>query len=47
SSELRLVEDERWPRQPIGRSVVALLNGEISWEQFDEILARRAATTLG
>lgn len=47
SSELQLVDDERWPRHPIGRSVIALLNGEISWEQFDEILARRAATTSG
>ncbi len=41
TSEAHFVDDPRWPRHPIGRSVVALLNGEISWDQFDEIVARR------
>lgn len=43
TSEVHLVDDQRWPRHPIGRSVVALLNGELSWDEFDEIVARRNA----
>jgi hypothetical protein len=42
-----MVDDELWPRHPIGRSVVALLDGEISWEQFDEIVERRNAARAG
>ncbi|MFK7916601.1 MAG: metallophosphoesterase [Ilumatobacter sp.] len=42
-SEVHLMDGDEWPRHPIGRSVVALLNGELTWDQFDEILARRNA----
>lgn len=42
TSEVHLIDHERWPRSPLPRSVVALLNGEISFDQFEEILARRA-----
>lgn len=41
TSSVQLVDDPRWPRSRFGRSVMALLNGEITWDQFDEIVARR------
>lgn len=43
STETHLADDDRWPRHPLGRSVVALLRGEISFAQFDEIVARKRA----
>ncbi len=43
ASETQLVEDARWPRHPLGRAVMSLLNGELSWEQFDAIVARKRA----
>jgi hypothetical protein len=42
-SELHLVDDERWPRRPFGRAVRSLLMGELSFEEFAEIVARRAS----
>ncbi len=43
TSDVHLVDDPRWPRHPIGRAVASLLRGELSWEQFDEIVARKRA----
>ncbi len=43
TSEIHLMDDDRWPRHPLPRSVIALLRGEITHQQFDEIVARRAA----
>ena len=43
SSEVVLVGEERWPRSPLGRSVMALLRGELTYAEFDEIVARRRA----
>lgn len=45
TSELHLVDDPRWPRYPIGRAVTSLLKGELSFEQFDEIVARKRETS--
>ncbi|MCP5026529.1 MAG: hypothetical protein GY929_09615 [Actinomycetia bacterium] len=41
TSELHLVDDERWPRRPIGRALKALFMGEITFEQLREIAARQ------
>ncbi len=41
TSQVRLVDDARWPRSILARSVVALLNGELSHEEFDAIVVRR------
>lgn len=43
TSDTRLVDDDRWPRSPMPRSVVALLTGELSTSEFNEIVARRQA----
>jgi 3',5'-cyclic AMP phosphodiesterase CpdA len=43
TSDMHVVDDPRWPRSPIGRAVASLLRGELSWEQFDEIVARKQA----
>lgn len=43
TSEVQLIDDDRWPRHPLPRSVAALLHGHITHEQFDEIVARRQA----
>ena len=43
TSEVHLIDDDRWPRHPLPRSVAALLRGELTHAQFDEIVARRAA----
>ena len=45
TSEVHLVDEHRWPRHPLGRAVVALLNGELTYAQFDEIVARKRAET--
>lgn len=42
-STVELVDDERWPRHPMPRSVVALLRGELSQDEFDAIVARKRA----
>ncbi len=44
TSEVHLLDDERWPRRPLGRALRSLFMGEISYEQLAEIVARRAAT---
>ena len=38
-----LVDDDRFPRSPLPRSVAALLRGELSHDEFAAIVARRAA----
>ncbi len=43
SSEVVLVDDERWPRRPLGRAVMSLLKGELTYAEFDEIVARKRA----
>lgn len=43
SSEVHLVDDERWPRRPFGRLLASLFRGEISHGELAEIVARRAA----
>lgn len=44
ASELHLVDDERWPRRPLGRALRSLFNGEITFDQLREIAERRAAS---
>ena len=44
SSNVHLVDDERWPRHPLGRAVMSLMQGELTWGQFDEIVARKTLT---
>jgi len=43
SSQVHLVDGEAWPRNPLPRSVAALLRGELTFAEFDEIVARKAA----
>jgi len=43
TSDVHLVGEERWPRLQYGRAVHALMMGELNWEQFGEIVARKAA----
>lgn len=43
TSELHLVDDERWPRQPYGRALRSLFLGELSHEELAQIVARRMA----
>ena len=38
-----MIDDPRWPRHPLGRAVLSLLRGELSYAQFDEIVARKRA----
>ncbi len=42
TSELHLVDDERWPRRPFGRAIRSLFMGELTYAQLAEIVARRA-----
>jgi Icc protein len=41
TSEVHLVDDERWPRRPFGRALRALFMGEITYAELAEIVARR------
>lgn len=43
TSEVELAEDERWPRHPLGRAVLALLRRELSYAEFDAIVERKRA----
>lgn len=47
SSEVHLIDGDAWPRNPLPRSVRALLSGELTFEQFNEIVARKAAERAG
>ncbi len=42
SSEVHLVDDERWPRRPFGRALKSLFMGELTFEQLAEITARKS-----
>ena len=41
TSEVHLVDDERWPRRRFGRLIHSYFMGEVSFEQMAEIIARR------
>ncbi len=41
TSDVHLVDDERWPRAPFGRALRSLFMGELTYEQLAEIVARR------
>ena len=43
TSEVHLIDDERWPRTPFGRALRSLFMGELSFTELAEIVARRAA----
>lgn len=43
TSELQLTDDDRWPRHRLGRAVMALMHGELTFAEFDEIVARKNA----
>ena len=43
TSESHVIDHPRWPRHPLGRAVIALLNGELTWTEFEEIAARKRA----
>lgn len=43
TSNVHLTDDDRWPRQPLGRAVMALMLGEISWGEFEAIVSRKTA----
>ncbi|MCP3935800.1 MAG: hypothetical protein GY708_10555 [Actinomycetia bacterium] len=43
ASELHLVEDDRWPRNLMGTAIVSLFNGELTFDELAEIVARRQA----
>lgn len=41
-SRVHLVDDDRWPRRPLGRAIRSLLAGELTHEELAAIIARRA-----
>lgn len=41
TSELHLVDHDHWPRRPLGRAIRSLFQGELTYEQLAEIVARR------
>lgn len=43
TSNLELADDDRWPRFPMSRLVVALFNGEVTWDEFHAVVARKQA----
>ncbi|MEM7096395.1 MAG: metallophosphoesterase [Actinomycetota bacterium] len=44
TSELHFADGPEWPRAPYGRAVHALMTGELSWQEFNAIVARKAAS---
>jgi 3',5'-cyclic AMP phosphodiesterase CpdA len=42
TSDLHLVDDERWPRQPFGRTLRSLFMGEITYDDLVRIIADRS-----
>lgn len=42
-STVHVIDDERWPRAPIGRAVTSLFNGEITYDQLRAIAERKRA----
>lgn len=45
TSQAHIIDDERWPKAPLGRAVLSLFNGELSHAEFDAIVARKLADT--
>ena len=43
TSEAHLIDDDRWPRHPMGRAVRSLLHGELTYAELEAIVARKAA----
>lgn len=43
-STVQLVDAPEWPRHPYGRAVHSLMMGELSWEEFGAIVARKTAS---
>jgi len=43
TGQAHVCDDDRWPRHPLGRAVMGLMRGELSWEEFDTIVTRRNA----
>lgn len=43
ASEVHLLDDDRWPRRPMGRAVRSLFAGEITFVELDAIVARKRA----
>jgi Icc protein len=43
TSEVHLVDEAQWPRHPLGRATVALFKGELDWDEFNAIVARKRA----
>ncbi|MDE0989536.1 MAG: hypothetical protein OSA83_09935, partial [Pseudomonadales bacterium] len=46
NSEVQLVDDERWPRLPFGSLLSSLFQGEITFSELSEIIARRSGVTV-
>ncbi len=42
TSDVQLVDDDRWPRRPFGRALRSLFMGELTYAELAEITARRA-----
>lgn len=45
TGDVQLVDDARWPRYPLGRAVMSLMQGELSWDDFNAIVARKNAAS--
>ncbi len=45
TSEVHLVDDERWPRHPLGRAILGLFNGELTYDDLAAIAQRRRDQT--
>jgi len=45
TGDVQLVDDARWPRQRLGRAVISLMQGELSWDDFNAIVARKNAAS--
>lgn len=43
SSQVHLTDDDQWPRRPMGRAVLSLMRGELTWDEFNEIVRRKSA----
>ena len=46
TSDVHLCDDNRWPRHPVGRAVMSLMRGELTYAEFDEIVARKRAARM-
>lgn len=43
ATEAHMFDEEQWPRRPMSRLVVSLFNGDIGWDDFNAIVARKTA----